>query len=848
MSTTKESLFTEFLKDKALQPQPEVKVSLEIVKKETVSYKFPAPDVISEEEIKIQWRSIRNFFRTGKHSGEDKHAMFMPVLLAPYLANEELITDYPMFLSERTVGKDGETEMEHCSFYDLLNRTFNKTFKEGEAKILLKNLPRIESFVRKFIAKSDNFCTLNSAINQAITNLSKLKVSGEDGINFLKDVEIFKNNLPKTGKLLGFSRQTPIHLLVHLLKYQSLHKRKTFITEINRLKSGLKDLLAVEKNNKSNDQNFDFANSLIEFKKLNDFMPDSSSELMQGKRAERINQCIKVMESAEKLLLKHGARIYVGSTLAENNTFKWDELLTEIDVHIAPPNESCSSTSNGFNAHITSLAKLMASVRIAELELKNKYDEEIHGDYFSRFNWNYFTEEETALCPPVVLLEETQNLLGKELHHFSALIASSKAVKVLAINKSFPFKINKNGREEDEWFTYQQELSALAISHRSAFTHQSATHNPVHLLKGFELGLACSTPALFHVLISSELNSSSQNFLEISSAVEGRQFPLFIYNAKGKKWGSRFDISANPQADRDWPKYSFEINTDSGTNVSEKLELAFTFADFYAVNNTNNKNLLIAPPSCWTDDLISMSEFLELSSEELYAKVPYIWLADNENTLHRAAVPFSLVIAAKERLDFWNFIQELGGVNSYHVEQAINRTRDEMQEQKEKDIRDLEISYKKQIEEVRNSAAGEAMNNLAGILLDLESITSIPSVSKVDNKSVAPKSIDDQIVEITTEQVNTGVEVVEKEASVSNEPWVETFRCTSCNDCTDKYPRAFKYDSEKQAYIDDATTITYAQLVKSAEACPAKCIHPGMPLNPNEPGLEDLIRRANLIN
>ena len=53
---------------------------------------------------------------------------------------------------------------------------------------------------------------------------------------------------------------------------------------------------------------------------------------------------------------------------------------------------------------------------------------------------------------------------------------------------------------------------------------------------------------------------------------------------------------------------------------------------------------------------------------------------------------------------------------------------------------------------------------------------------------------------------------------------------------------------EKLAYVDDPTTVTYAQIVKAAEECPAKCIHPGMPLNPNEPGLEDLIARAKPLN
>ena len=40
------------------------------------------------------------------------------------------------------------------------------------------------------------------------------------------------------------------------------------------------------------------------------------------------------------------------------------------------------------------------------------------------------------------------------------------------------------------------------------------------------------------------------------------------------------------------------------------------------------------------------------------------------------------------------------------------------------------------------------------------------------------------------------------------------------------------------------TAGTYAQLVEAAENCQVSIIHPGKPRNPNEPGLDDLIKRA----
>ena len=48
----------------------------------------------------------------------------------------------------------------------------------------------------------------------------------------------------------------------------------------------------------------------------------------------------------------------------------------------------------------------------------------------------------------------------------------------------------------------------------------------------------------------------------------------------------------------------------------------------------------------------------------------------------------------------------------------------------------------------------------------------------------------------------------------------------------------------EQAFIKDLAAGTYRQLVEAAESCQVAIIHPGAPRNPNEPGLEELLVRA----
>jgi ferredoxin len=77
-----------------------------------------------------------------------------------------------------------------------------------------------------------------------------------------------------------------------------------------------------------------------------------------------------------------------------------------------------------------------------------------------------------------------------------------------------------------------------------------------------------------------------------------------------------------------------------------------------------------------------------------------------------------------------------------------------------------------------------------------------------------------------------------------DEAYIETPRCSTCNECTTINSKMFAYDGNKQAYIADISAGTYQQLVEAAESCQVSVIHPGKPRNLQEPGLEELLRRA----
>ena len=88
----------------------------------------------------------------------------------------------------------------------------------------------------------------------------------------------------------------------------------------------------------------------------------------------------------------------------------------------------------------------------------------------------------------------------------------------------------------------------------------------------------------------------------------------------------------------------------------------------------------------------------------------------------------------------------------------------------------------------------------------------------------------------------------DEEEMAFNDPYIDTPLCTSCNDCMNVNSQMFGYDENRQAFVKDPKAGTFKELVTAAEKCPVKIIHPGKPLNPNEPGLDELVKIAEKYN
>jgi pyruvate-ferredoxin/flavodoxin oxidoreductase len=79
-------------------------------------------------------------------------------------------------------------------------------------------------------------------------------------------------------------------------------------------------------------------------------------------------------------------------------------------------------------------------------------------------------------------------------------------------------------------------------------------------------------------------------------------------------------------------------------------------------------------------------------------------------------------------------------------------------------------------------------------------------------------------------------------------PWLETENCTACDECTKLNPKIFAYNKDKKAYIMNPEGGPYSDLVKAAERCTARVIHPGLPKDRSEKDIDKWIKRGEKFN
>ena len=558
------------------------------------------------------------------------------------------------------------------------------------------------------------------------------------------------------------------------------------------------------------------------------------TQTMSEERRGRIEQAIEIMASWEPdpVLVRF---VHTGTLT--------DPWLQEADFCREVTNsDPCAYAMDMFDREAEKLTQIFGAVRIASLEIANRYDPTVHNPWFTSFSWEAFSQDELRLVPTIIALGAADQVAGEGMRSFSRLLSSGRPVQILIRVQPH----NNPGRVggEGPFQSFRTELGYLGISHRQAMVEQSSAARHRHMLDCFLAALEATRTSL-HVINTGQSEPGRllplNAWLVAGAAIESRAHPFFrIAPEAGDSSSTRMDFSGNPQWDRDWPVHPFRYHDENSGDT--ELQLAFTFADYCLLIERLRDHYRLIPPGCDSVSLIPMQDYLAMGAEQAYQHVPYVLAVDGNAILHRVVVSRELALASLDRLNYWRTLQEMAGVRNRHVDLAVEETRNLEHHLAAEECARLQARHAEELEQVRSQAAGEAMQRLADVLLGMELAPTVPAGAPL---ATAGAPAEEAPTEPSTPDELT---VADEEELTFDEPWIDTALCTSCNDCLKVNAVVFLYNEEKQAYLGDLSKVSYVELVTAAELCPARCIHPGLPLNPNEAGLDELIERAAPFN
>jgi pyruvate-ferredoxin/flavodoxin oxidoreductase len=501
--------------------------------------------------------------------------------------------------------------------------------------------------------------------------------------------------------------------------------------------------------------------------------------------------------------------------------------------------DSASLAMGVFEGHMAKMAQGFKAIRCAELELAGEYRSAEHDDFFARFDWQQFSDEEFHLCPPVTAVGGDGAMYDIGFQNLSRAMMSGKPIKFLVVDTQVysntggqactsgflgqvsdmaSFGASSSGKEEA-----RKEIGLIAMAHRTTYVTQSSIAHASHMIEGFIQGLMSRRPALFNLYTSCQPEhgiGDDMGHHQAKLAVESRAYPLFRYDPDaGVTPGECFDLDGNPALQELWPQYTLTY-LEGGREKT--MELPLTFADFAMSEGRFRKHFRQVPPDSWHQDMLPLVDFLQLEEDEREGQHPFIWTVDQNQHLSRLLVDKTMVASCEERRDFWVMLKAIAEVAPPPAQPQVDTDA----------IR----------REVIGKIAAGLMQLSGGSAEGLDSmVTGLPPAAEGGESPAA----------VAKSEESPAAAAPAVAATADGEymaPWLDTEECTACDECTDLNDRIFAYNSSRKAFIKDPDGGPYRDLVKAAEKCTARIIHPGLPRERGDKDILKWIKRGEKYN
>jgi len=712
----------------------------------------------------------------------------LPAAFAGYRELAAVRYDFPLVLWERGAAK---VVQPLAGVLDDLIAATAEAERDGVRSLLFG----LEREIKRFTATS-RYAQLSELWACAADTLVAAAAEGAERERRAALLRAARASLGADGTVIECRADTARSVFAHAWDRLQADQVERERTSLERLTSGIEDILAADRalspqaispaalSASLGDQHA----GGIDFEKLAAVLRTSKFHRpLAAARRRRLRQVLKVIKS-ELALLARGA----GNGSRRRSTRR-----------LATTCGSCEEALALFQSEIDRMVGLLRAVRIARLEIDNRYREERHDAFFESFGPDQLTSEERRALPPVLVYLDGDAIQPGDQSALLDILAADLPIKVMIEVTRIPAgRLSASGPAAvGGWL---ERFAGMATTLEGTFVMQAAVSHLPALAADLVAGLGFEGPALFAIYTCPrEPREDLAPYLLAAAAVESRAFPCFVSDpARGVRWAERFSIAHNPDPESEWPVHHIEF--EHGDGRADAQDSAFTMVDFLACDPRFGGHFVPVGADSWHPDMIPVADYLRLGKAAAAAKVPYVLILDAGGGLRRAIVRRGPVSAVRRCMARWHSLQELAGIDNSHVRRALALERQRLEAEFESEKQALRAAVPQATPEETDPASAPLADEGAPLT------TAAPAPAERD----------------------------------PDQAWIETEMCTACNDCVDRNNLMFGYNEAKQAYIADLHAGSYRELIEAAENCPVCIIHPGKPWDLAEPGIDELMARA----
>ncbi len=363
--------------------------------------------------------------------------------------------------------------------------------------------------------------------------------------------------------------------------------------------------------------------------------------------------------------------------------------------------------------HLNRIARVFRALRIAQLEIRSKYDSETHDAAFADFNWRQLGPDELRLCPPFLVMARLDGDSGAHLLKIMSLLETGMPIKVVALRSSLR---DVYSSASDTGVPSTMTLETLPLAMRGVYFLQTCATVPDFQEQLFE-ALSAPRPGVISLLCQRDGEAQAAFQARTERAVRARAFPMCVYDPdQADRFVSCFDLSSNPSPDTLWT-----TETLSGTDAQGQpieVEEPFTFAH-YAASDAEFAAELTDPPSS-ADHTVPLADYLELSRWQRVGRLPFISLPGNNGSIVRKVVSPKIALQCSERLHLWRTLQELAGIDNPHVKNTRETLEKEFGVQQEAQLESLRQEMEKDAALREKAAVTSAVRKLVARLTGVD--------------------------------------------------------------------------------------------------------------------------------